>query len=269
MLCIMENNKFKTAYRLTLPIAVLAALASAGGLWMEGLYRDAPFFKRAFQGNDVVTLFVAVPLLLASVVYSRRGKRQAPLVWAALLGYMVYNYAFYLFGAAFNWFFQVYVALFALSVYALIYVLAGLDATGLSSGFSGRTPVRWISAYMLFIGLFLGVFELVRSLSLFTTGQPPADPPLVFALDLSLIVPAMITGAVWLWQRRPWGYVLAAMMTLKGATYGLALVVMAAFVAGFRWSGNWDPFTPFYVFVAAGGILASWLLFRHFDRQTS
>lgn len=264
----MEHDKFKTAYRLTLVIAVLASLASAGGLWMEGIYRDEVSFKRAFQGNDLVTLFLAVPLLLTSIVFTRRGKQQATLIWVAMLGYMVYNYAFYLFGAAFNRFFQVYVALFALSLYALIFVLTGLDAAGISRRFDRNTPIRWIGAYMLFIGLFLGVFEFIRSLSLFTSGQPPTDPTLVFALDLSLIVPAMVTGAIWLWQRRPWGYVLAAMMTVKGATYGLALVAMAAFVAGFRWSGNWDPFTPFYVFVAAGGILASLLLFRHFNRQT-
>jgi hypothetical protein len=156
------------------------------------------------------------------------------------------------------------VALFALSMYALIYVMCGLDLADIARKFSERTPVKWISGYLIFIAGFLGIFEFTRSLSLFLRGEPPSDPTRVFALDLTLIVPAMVLGAVWLWRHRPWGFVLAAMMTLKGATYGLALLAMAAFVAGFRWSGPWDPLTPFYGVVAAGGIVSSWLLFRNY-----
>lgn len=263
----MKISNFKTAYTLSAIIAILATIASAGGLFLENLYRDGAFFKLAFQGNDVVTLFVAVPMLIAGMVYTKRSSERAQLVWAAMLGYMLYNYAFYLFGAAFNWFFQIYVALFALSMYALIYVLAGLDTEGLRRKFNERTPVGWIGGYMMFIAGFLGIFELTKSLSLIVRGEVPKDPVLVFALDLSLIVPAMAVGAVWLWRRRSLGYVLAAMMTLKGATYGLALLAMAAFVAGFSLSGFWDPLTPFYAFVAAGGMVTAWLLLRNFERK--
>lgn len=234
----MKNNHFKTAYALSAIVAMLASIASAGGLFIENLYRDPSFFKLAFQGNDVVTLFVTVPLLLAGMELTKRNSERGQLLWAAMLGYMLYNYAFYLFGAAFNWFFQIYVALFALSTYALIYMLTDLDVERLSRKFSARTPVGWISGYMAFIAGFLGIFEFTKSLSLIVNGEVPKDPALVFALDLSLIVPAMAIGALWLWRRRPWGYVLAAMMTLKGATYGLALLAMSAFVAR---SGFWDP----------------------------
>ena len=260
----MTKTNFKTAYTLSAMIAILAVVASTGGLFLENLYRDVSFFKLAFQGNDVVTLFVAVPILVAAMILAKRGSERGQLVWAAMLGYMLYNYAFYLFGANFNWFFQIYVALFALSIYALIYVLSGLDTEGMSRKFSEQTPVRWISGYMIFIAGFLGIFEFTKSLSLILRSEVPKDPVLVFALDLSLIVPAMAVGAIWLWRRRPWGYVLAAMMTLKGATYGLALLAMAAFVAR---AGEWDSLTPFYGFVAAGGIVTSWLLLRNFDKN--
>jgi hypothetical protein len=32
-----------------------------------------------------------------------------------------------------------------------------------------------------------------------------------------------VLGAIWLWQRQPWGYVLAAIMNVKGTIYMLAL----------------------------------------------
>ncbi len=211
----------------------------------------------------MVTLAVVVPVFAITLYYAGKGSQRAALVWAALLGYMLYNYAFYLFGAVFNHFFQVYVALFALSIYGLIYLLGSWDAEAISQQFSRHTPLKWVSAYLLFIACFLGIFELSRSFSLWLHGTPPEDPPLVFALDLSLIVPAMALGGMWLWRRRPWGFILGVMMTVKGATYGLALLGMAFFVG--RATGKWDPFTPFYGFVAAGGILGSWALLRSFS----
>ena len=54
---------------------------------------------------------------------------------------------------------------------------------------------------------------------------------IVFALDLSLVVPFLWLGGIWLWQRRPWGYLLAALSTVKGTVYLLALAVASAFQA--------------------------------------
>lgn len=47
----------------------------------------------------------------------------------------------------------------------------------------------------------------------------------MFALDLSLVVPALLVGAFWLWQDRPWGYALAVIVNAKGAVYTLSLAV--------------------------------------------
>ena len=61
-----------------------------------------------------------------------------------MLGYAVYNYAFYLLGAALNVFFPLYVAAVVLAVIALI---LALSATALSRGgrsFAPTTPVRFI-----------------------------------------------------------------------------------------------------------------------------
>jgi hypothetical protein len=49
-------------------------------------------------------------------------------------------------------------------------------------------------------------------------------------------VPFLILGAIWLWKRQPWGYVLAAILCVKGTVYMLALVALstAAMTADFR-----------------------------------
>jgi hypothetical protein len=57
-------------------VAVLALVASAGGLFISGLYRDNSFVTAAWSGNDLVTLIVAVPLLAGSARLAIDGSRR-------------------------------------------------------------------------------------------------------------------------------------------------------------------------------------------------
>ena len=154
----------------------------------------------------------------------------------------LYNYAYYVFGAAFNRFFLVYVALFTLSIFALIFGLAKVDVHGIRHRFRAGTLVKWIASYMLFVVVGIGGLWIAQSLSFVVSGQVPqfiidvAHPTsVVFALDLSLVVPFLALGAIWLWPRQPWGYVLAAILNVKGTVYMLALaaVSVSAAKAGF------------------------------------
>ena len=67
------KNEFKITFNLTIIIAVLAAIASAGGFFIKGLYRDNLLVTSGWYGNDLVTLFVAVPLLAGAMFYAGRG----------------------------------------------------------------------------------------------------------------------------------------------------------------------------------------------------
>lgn len=136
-----HNISAAPAYVLSTLIAILAAVASAGGLWLKGLYRDNQFVTSAWKGNDVVTLFVAVPMLIVALIIARRGSQRAQLVWLGVLDYMLYNYAFYLFAAKFNEFFLLYVALLGLCIWALIYGLTKLDAQAIRQGMRAQTQV--------------------------------------------------------------------------------------------------------------------------------
>ena len=220
----------RIATRLSVLIAILAAGASAGGLLIPGLYRDNLFVVSAWKGNDLVTLLFAVPLLVISLARANKGSIRAGLVWLGILDYMLYNYAFYLFGSAFNWFFLVYVALFGLSIFALIYGLSGLDLARLVKSIDSRMRVRWIAGYMIFVATGLSVIYLGQTVGFILTNTVPpivtqsAHPTsIVFALDLTLLVPFLALGAIWLLRRKPWGYVLAGVTTVKGALYTLVL----------------------------------------------
>lgn len=224
-----------TAFTLSIIIAGLMVIASLAGLLVDGLYVDAPLVAAGWPGNDLVTLAVGAPLLVGSLVLARRGSDRARLIWPGMLYYTLYNYAFYLFGAAFNPLFLVYVALFALPFFALIFLLVGMDVDALRRGFGPRTGVRVVAVVMLFLGGGLGAFWIAHSLPGPLAAQTQAIiaryggvTNLIAALDLTFIVSIFVLGGVWLWMRRAWGYVLAAVITVSGAVYMAALAATAA-----------------------------------------
>lgn len=264
-------HRFRTADILSAIILVLAAAASAGGLLLAGLYRDNDLVRSAWLGNDLVTLVVAVPVLAASLAFARRGSPRARLVQLGMLDYMLYNYAFYLFGAAFNSLFLIYTALFTLAIFALISGLLDLDVGLIAGRIRPRASFRWVSGWMVFVALGLTAVYLIQSLQFIATAALPAivvatghPTSVVFALDLSLVVPVLLLGAVWLWQRRPWGYVLAAIVNVKGAVYMLAL--SGATAASFKFGFLEDPSQiVLWLVLGAGSLLAVLRLLRNLD----
>jgi hypothetical protein len=269
----MPETKLKPVTILSILIAVLAEFASAGGLLLDGLYLDNAFVKTTWLGNDAVTLFLAVPILVGAMIVSTRKDPkglQRPLgsylVWMGALDYMLYNYAFYLFGAAFNWFFLVYAALLALSIFALILGLANFDVNGISQQVRKEAPVKWIGGYFLFVASGLGLVYLIQSIGFIFTDNVPAivaitEHPtnVVFALDLTLLIPWLILGALWLMKHRPWGYVIAGILNVKGPLYTLVLAVNSILVVRAGISETSE--LPLWGALTALGLIASALFY--------
>jgi hypothetical protein len=202
--------------------------------------------------------------MLSSLIL-RQASLKAHFIWLGSLAYMLYNYIFYLYGAAFNHFFLIYVALFSLSVYALVLAIMNTNVGEVSQHFSRRTPVKWIGGFMLFFSIPWSILEISRAVTFLFSRQIPADiivtghpTGVVYATDLSLLMPAMILGAILLWQYKNWGFLLSAIILFKGTTYGLALIAMSAFAA--KATGTGDPLTPLYVFLSAGSFVSVFLL---------
>jgi hypothetical protein len=260
------NNKLKAGYLLSIIIVILSMISAIGGLFINNLYRDNTFVISAWRGNDWVTLIVAIPLFVVALFLARGGSLRAQLVWLGMLDYMLYNSAFYLFGATFNMFFLLYVALFALSIYAMIFVFIGIDIKAIGQQFGPKTPVKSIGGYMLFVAIGLSTVYIVQSLGFVISGQVPQiisktghPTSIVFALDLTLLIPALVLGAIWLFKRKHWGYVLATVSNIKGATYTLVLTSGSLFAANAGVPGA-SAELPLWIFLTGAGLISSVLL---------
>lgn len=256
----------RLGHRLSTAIAVLMALQAGTGLLWPAIYRDSNWMTAAWFGNDIVTLCFAVPLLVWALFAERKGSRRAELVWYAMLGYAVYNYGFYLFGAAINLHFPVYVALFALPVFTLILLLGRLDPAEVAADFVPQTPINWVGGYMFFTGAGLALAWIAQWLNFMLTGATPDIGEeafkLVAAMDLSFMVPWFIVGAAMLVKNTPWGYVIAPIIIAKGATYTLVLTVTSTVAATRGVSGALEQL-PVWIAWTAAGAFALLALFRN------
>src|SRR5215207_2846609 len=101
----------------------------------------------------VLTVVLAVPLLVASLLLARRGSVRGLLLRLVILGDGAYNYAYYMLGAALNAFFPLYIAALLLSVVALILALLWIEVAEIAASFRPKTPVRIVGGYLVFVAV--------------------------------------------------------------------------------------------------------------------
>ncbi|HEU0129742.1 MAG TPA: hypothetical protein VFQ85_01970 [Mycobacteriales bacterium] len=249
-------------------VVVLMVATSLGGLLAAGFYTDGTWARSAFRGNDLATLAVAAPLLGTALAYSVRGSLRGRLVTLGMLGYGVYNYAFYVFGAAWNDWFLLHVAALVASLYGLLLLAAGLDRERLARAVTPGVPRRAVAAFTAFTGLVLAGLWTWLSLRYAVTGEldtgtTPADAMhLVFALDLTLMAPALVAAAVLLWRDTAAGFAAAVAANVLGGAYQVALASGAQFQADAGIAGKgW--FSLPGLFVTIGSVAAAAVLLRH------
>ena len=216
-------------------VVAAMTLGSLLGLFVRGLYQEQPWAVAALRGNDLITLVVVAPAVGLALINHRRSPRWT-IVWLGGLLYGVYNFAYYAFGTSFNDVFLLHVAAMALSLAALVALATGLDVDAIAACLPARPVDRVIAAYMTLVGAALISAWGGLSLRFAISGElphsvmPPSAVHLVYALDMSLLAPAFLTGGLLLWRRRPWGYALGIAVNFFGAVYLLVL----EFVGGFE-----------------------------------
>jgi len=182
--------------------------------------------------QDVVTLLLGIPLLLTALLLARRGSQRGQLLLVGTLAYFLYTYSSYVFGAAYNVIFLVYVALFSLCLFAFILAMMAIDISALPAQFTPKLPRRTIAVFMFVVGLFLIMAWLGRIVPALLSNRTPiglesSTTLVIQALDLGLVIPLAILAGILLWRRRPWGYLLTAIVLIKGFTLALAVSAMA------------------------------------------
>jgi hypothetical protein len=199
-------------------IGLLVLIAAGAGALIPNFYAGIvdPRYATGTITADIVSL-ICVPMLAACMWLARRGSVVARLTWAALVAYLGYAYATYAFDRMYTVLFPAYMAIFGMSCFVVAALLARLDASRLAAQTQDMPLRRTTAVFLVFTGLILYIIELPTILSRIPGGTQAGGTPFM-VMDMALVAPISILTGIWLWQRRPWGAVLAAIFLIKAIT---------------------------------------------------
>lgn len=244
--------KYRTALKWLIPIIFILAFAAAlAGIWPgegasfeitnfrgeavtingRGLYTwDTVSSAAQMQANDLVMLVLGLPLLAVSFWLALRGSLRGHLLMTGTLGFILYTYITMCFGAAYNPFFLIYVALFSTSLFAFVLSIMSFDLAELPKHFSSKIPHKAIAGLLFFTAAFLSLAWLGRIAPTLLVDQIPAlentTSMFIQAMDLGIIVPFSVLAGTLLLRRTAWGYLLTSIGLMKFLTMGAAVSLM-------------------------------------------
>lgn len=243
-------------------------------IWGQGLYQyDTSLGASGFVVADVITLFVAIPILVISVLLYRRGSLKGGLFLAGVLAYFLYNYTSMGFGAAYNNLFMAYIALFAASLYGLILTLLSFDLQTLASHFGTGLPRKGIGIFLIVSGIILSLIWLVLSIvpAWFANRAPvEAHYYTTFTtaiIDIGIVAPALILAGVLIRRGHPLGYLLSSCMLIFTCILGANLTAGGIIQVrkGVISIGQAMAFTVPFVILSLIAVWFTILLFHNFS----
>jgi hypothetical protein len=231
-------------YALSAALVVDAVAVTLTSRLARDLIRGPAVSVGNLQGTALVMGVVTVPVLLASMLLAARSPA-AIVGWIGALGSIAYQAVLFLFATPFNAFFFLYVALASLAIWSLVALVPTIKLERFAARFGPRTPNRALAAYLVINAALFLMLWLRATVPAVLSSEPPAflegtgmlTGP-VQVIDLGFTLPLMVFAAALLWQRRPWGFVLAGGLLVMLAIETLSIAVD-------QWLGHAaDPASP-------------------------
>lgn len=225
------NKSLKAIVALILLLVVISCSIS---IMNNDIYQDGDWANAQWLGQDMVTLFIAAPMLLVSYFQAISKKRwKWNMVLSGILFYFVYTYTFFVFVAELTFLYLFHLPIFGLSIFGLFITLYYLFRKDYEIEDSSYWVKRGVTLFLFSISgmlSFLWLSEIISHVTLpdFKSNTPSGEPTLIiYSLDLALVVPLMGIGAIGYIKKKQYGYKLTGVMLTKSATVGFALMAMS------------------------------------------
>lgn len=226
-------------YRKTLIIlSVLTAAALAAvsffGAFVPGTYdRETASMAAQGAGQDLVDLFLVVPLLIFSMIFMLRGSRIAVFLFGGTVFYTLYSFAIYSFGVHFNRLFLLYCLILGAALYLFILIMFEMGRMDVNGWVGEKIPVRSAGIFLILVAALFYVLWLkdtVPAVIKNTVPKSVSDYHLlvnpVHVLDMAIVLPGLILTAVLLMKKRRLGYILGPVMLVFVIILAVALAGM-------------------------------------------
>lgn len=207
-------------------------------IYGKGIYQymSADF---AIQGiaQDYITLFLAIPLLLIGLFWSRKNSLRGLFLLSGTLGYFLLTYLFYLAMAMYNGLFIVYVLLLGTSFFAFILTLFSYEFAQIKDTVVSEKILRYA-------GIFLMINSILVAFSWLSVIIPPLldgsiipaqvdhyTTLIVQGFDLALFLPMSFICGLLALRKENYGYVLTTIYIIFLSILMTALTSKIFFIA--------------------------------------
>jgi hypothetical protein len=219
---------------LTVILSISLALVSYSGAFLASTYqRDSMSVRIQGMGQDIVDLFIVVPLLIVSLLLFRRGNKFSFFILGGTIFYILYSFFIYCFGVHFNNLFLLYCLILGISLYAFIIILIQLNSMEVQNWFSGKTPLKTVAIYFIVIATMFYLLWLKDIIPAMLNNTVPdtvinnkllVNP--VHVLDIAITLPGFVLTAILLLKKHKLGFVLAPILLVFIIILALALIGM-------------------------------------------
>ena len=230
----MQKKNDPIILLLSVPLTILTAIVSYSGIFIESTYaRENMLYAAQGIGQDIVNLFIVVPILLIAAIFAWRKSKLGFLIWSGAIFYLAYSYTIYSFGLHFNNLFIAYCLILGLSFYSLIYfVIISLNenvSEWFTKGFSTKsTGIFLIVIATLFY--FIWLSEIIPAILINATPKSIIESSLlinpVHVLDIAICLPALIITGIALIKKKNIGFLLAPTMMIFCIFMSIAIEAM-------------------------------------------
>jgi len=88
----MSEKKYDSVILiLSLPLAILTAIVSYAGVFNESTYaKETISYAAQGIGQDIINLFIVVPILLITSILAYRKSKSGLLIWSGAIFYLAY-----------------------------------------------------------------------------------------------------------------------------------------------------------------------------------
>jgi hypothetical protein len=269
-----QNNANQTVFGasiwlwLSIAAAILAIAGSIIGLSVRSIYAGlTPVFLPQALAQDIANLALVAPLWLLLAALALRSSLRAYLLWLGVLTFTVYNYVIYTFSIPFGPLFLLWVAVFGMSIYALIGGIATVNHQVVKSAFTSRRATLVTAWVLIVTAVLFGLLWLSEDVPALLSGARPQsliDMALptnpVHILDLAFFLPAVIATGVLLIKQRPLAYTLAPTFIVFLILTGIPILLTPVVQTARGEAAAWGAVLPIGALTAVLSALLVWLL---------
>jgi hypothetical protein len=215
------TRKIGHVYILCLVLALLLLLVTLFSI----IYSDTIYGQNIDKPIiDTITLILILPLLLISMIATRKGHTLGMLSLSGIFYYISYNYFPYIFDVPFGIMFLPHILLVALSLAGLIVLWLSMDMKKIKVRFT-TVPAKFAAGILIVLALFVLIFQ-VADIGRGLTGdiKVPGSSIALIVADLLLGVPIMLYGGISLWIKKGQGYAIGGSLLMGYMYLSLGLI---------------------------------------------